>query len=118
MTLKSERLSGAGARAAAHAPSLPGGGRVTQRVRMVTPPYRRITGELAGLGRKMGAATVWRILHEAGIDPVPRRSGPSWCQFLRVQADAILACDFFHADTITLTRLYCLAIIEHANRPI
>jgi putative transposase len=66
----------------------------------------------------MGAATVWRILHEAGIDPVPRRSGPSWCQFLRVQADGILACDFFHADTITLTRLYCLAVVEHATRRI
>jgi putative transposase len=49
--------------------------------------YRRITGELADLGRKVGAATVWRILHQAGIDPVPRRSGPSWGQFLRAQAD-------------------------------
>jgi putative transposase len=78
--------------------------------------YRRITGELAGLGRKVGAATVWRILHKAGIDPVPRRSGPSWSQFLRTQAEGILACDFFHADTITLTRLYCFAVVEHASR--
>jgi putative transposase len=68
--------------------------------------YRRITGELAGLGRKVGAATVWQIPNKAGIDPVPRRSGPSWGQFLRTQAEGILACDFFHADTITLTRLY------------
>jgi putative transposase len=78
--------------------------------------YRRITGELAGLGRKVGAATVWRILRKAGIDPVPRRSGPSWGQFLRTQAEEILACDFFHADTITLTRLYCFAVVEHATR--
>src|SRR5450755_1436427 len=73
--------------------------------------YRRITGELAGLGRKVGAATVWRILHQAGIDPVPRRSGPSWSQFPRTQAEGILAGDFFPADTITLTRMYCFAVV-------
>jgi len=48
--------------------------------------YRRITGELAGLGQKVGAATVWRILRKAGIDPVPRRPGPGWGQFLQTQA--------------------------------
>ena len=61
--------------------------------------YRRIAGELAGLGRNVGASTVWRILHEAGIDPVPRRSGPSWGEFLRAQASGILACDFFQCAT-------------------
>ena len=78
--------------------------------------YRRITGELAGLGQKVGAVTVWQILRKAGIDPVPRRSGPSRGQFLRAQAEGILACDFFHTDTITLTRLYCFAAVEHATR--
>jgi putative transposase len=64
----------------------------------------------------VGPATVWRILRKAGIDPVPRRSGPSWGQFLRAQAEEILACDFFCADTITLTRLYCFAVVEHTTR--
>jgi putative transposase len=53
--------------------------------------YRRIHGELAGLGAKVAASTVWEILRNAGIDPAPRRSGPTWSQFLRSQAEAILA---------------------------
>ncbi len=78
--------------------------------------YRRIHGELAGLGYQIGASTVWTILHNAGIDPSPRRAGPSWTEFLRAQAHAILACDLFHVDTITLRRLYVFFVIEHANR--
>jgi putative transposase len=78
--------------------------------------YRRIAGELASLGQNIGAATVWRILRTAGIAPSPQRSGPSWGQFLRAQASGILACDFFHADTIALARLYCFAVVEHATR--
>jgi putative transposase len=67
--------------------------------------YRRIAGELAHRGRSIAPSTVWAILKKAGIDPVPRRSGPTWGEFLRVQADGILACDFFHVETITLARL-------------
>ena len=78
--------------------------------------YRRIHGELAGLGYQIGASTVWKILHHAGIDPTPRRAGPSWAQFLRAQAHGILACDLLHLDTITLHRLYVFFVIEHATR--
>jgi putative transposase len=78
--------------------------------------YRRIHGELAGLSYQIGASTVWKILHTAGIHPSPRRAGPSWSEFLRGQAHAILACDLFHLETITLRRLYAFFVIEHATR--
>jgi putative transposase len=78
--------------------------------------YRRIAGEIAKLGRKIAPTTVWAILKNAGIDPAPRRSGPTWSEFLRAQAEGILACDFFSAETITFARLYCFAVIEHATR--
>jgi putative transposase len=78
--------------------------------------YRRIHGELAGLGYQIGASTVWKLLNQAGIDPSPRRAGPSWSEFLHAQAHAILACDVFHLDTITLRRLYVFFVIEHATR--
>ena len=78
--------------------------------------YRRIAAELAGMGRKVGASTIWAILHRAGIDPCPRRSGPTWTEFLRAQTSGILACDFFSCDTVLLTRLSCLAVVEHATR--
>jgi putative transposase len=80
--------------------------------------YRRIHGELAGLGIKVAASTVWDILKKAGIDPAPRRTGPVWSQFLRSQAEAILACDFFTADLLDGTQAHVLAVIEHATRRI
>jgi putative transposase len=76
--------------------------------------YRRIHGELASLGYQIGAATVWKLLHAAGIDPAPRRAGPTWAQFLRAQAHAILAGDLFQLDTITPAPAVCL--LRHRAR--
>jgi len=59
---------------------------------------------------------VWQILHDAGIDPAPRRSGPTWRQFLTAQAEAILAVDFVSVDTILLRRIYVLVAVEHGSR--
>ena len=78
--------------------------------------YRRIQGELIGLGHRVAASTVWKILNSAGIDPAPLRSGPTWRQFLATQAHAILAVDFAHVDTVFLRRLYLLVVIEHGRR--
>ena len=72
--------------------------------------YRRIHGELTGLGYRIAASTVWSILKRAGIDPAPRRDGPSWRQFLQAQARGILATDLFCVDTLLLQRLYVLFV--------
>lgn len=66
----------------------------------------------------MAASTVWEILKEAGIDPAPERSSSTWADFLRAQADALLACDFLETVTLTGARMYVFAVIEHANRQI
>ncbi len=67
---------------------------------------------------KIAASTAWEILKSAGIGPAPRRTGPAWSLFLRSQAEAILACDFFTADLLDGTQAYVLAVIEHASRRI
>ncbi len=78
--------------------------------------YRRIHGELTGLGYKLAPSTVWQILKDAGIDPAPTRSGQTWRTFLETQATTILAADFFHVDTVFLCRLCVLFFIEHGTR--
>src|SRR5712691_7212578 len=78
--------------------------------------YRRIHGELAGLGIMMAPSTVWQILKSAGIDPAPRRDGPGWPEFLRSQAQGILALDFFTADLLNGAKAHVLAVIEHGTR--
>jgi len=80
--------------------------------------YRHIAGQIAGLGRKMSPATVWAILKKAGFDPTPRRSDPTWAQFLKAQTSGILACNFFSIETVMLARLYCFAVVEHATRQV
>jgi transposase InsO family protein len=78
--------------------------------------HRRVQGELVRLGHHIAASTIWQILHDAGIDPAPRRTGPTWKQFLTAQARGILATDFVHAGTVLLRRTYALIIIEHGTR--
>ncbi len=78
--------------------------------------HRRVRGELVRLGHQIAASTVWQILHDAGIDPAPRRSGPTWKQFLTAQARGIIAVDFVHVDTVLLRRVYALVVIEHGTR--
>ncbi|AUA15012.1 hypothetical protein CFP59_07196 [Streptomyces malaysiensis subsp. malaysiensis] len=80
--------------------------------------YRRLHGELLALGVKVAASTVWKILKDAGIDPAPDRSSSTRADFLRSQADALLACDFFETVTLSGARMYILVVIEHSSRRI
>ncbi len=112
------------------------GARLSRRGRSGLPPVRRtvrsvvlrlareneswgclwIHGELSGPGIIVAPSTVWQILKDAGIDPAPRRDVPGWAEFLRSQAQGILALDFFTADLLNGTKVYVLAVIEHDNR--
>jgi putative transposase len=78
--------------------------------------YRRIQGELVGVGIKLAASTVWTIVRAGGIEPAPNRSETSWADFLRQQAASILECDFLTVDTLFLKRFYVLFFIELATR--
>jgi hypothetical protein len=80
--------------------------------------YRRIHGELTALGIKVAASTVSEILKEHGVEPAPGRAQTTWATFLRSQADALLACDFFETRTLSGARLHVFAVIEHATRRI
>ena len=66
--------------------------------------YRRIQGELATMEVRLAPSSVWEILRRHGIGPSPRRSGPTWSEFLQAQATTMLACDFFTVDTVLLKR--------------
>ena len=78
--------------------------------------YLRIVGECRTLGVRVSASSVRRILRRHRLGPAPRRGGPSWTQFLRAQAGGLLACDFFTVETIGLTRLYVLFVVEVQRR--
>jgi transposase InsO family protein len=75
-----------------------------------------VHGELLVLGVKVATSTVWEILQDAGIDPAPDRASSTWAAFLRSQAEALLACDFFETATLSGAQMYVLAVIEHGSR--
>jgi hypothetical protein len=77
--------------------------------------YQRISGELAGIGVRVPPSTVRDILKHAGLDPAPRRNGPTWAQFLKAQAKGIIVCGLFHVDTVLFKRIYVLFFIEHVT---
>jgi hypothetical protein len=100
-------------------PSLPAGTvAVICRLATENPTwgYRRIHGELATMGISVRASMVWSILKRHGIEPAPRKTGPTWQAFLKAQASTMVACDFFHVDTVLLRRLYVPVFIDLHSR--
>ena len=80
--------------------------------------YKRIVGELKGLGIPVSATSVRKVLLEAGLQPAPQRTHSSWRAFLRAQASSMLACDFLTVETAFLQRIYVLFFISLATRRI
>ncbi|MDQ2815925.1 MAG: hypothetical protein M3Z75_29805 [Actinomycetota bacterium] len=78
--------------------------------------HRRVQGELVRFGHRIAASAVWQILHDAGIDPAPRRTRPAWKQFLTAQARGIIAAGFARVDTVLLRRVYALIVTGHGTR--
>ena len=116
--LAGRKYDTSGRRKPGRPPTVPSIARLVVRLAKENPlwGHRRIHGELAKLGITVAPSTVWQILHAAGIDPAPRRAGPTWRQFLAAQAAGILVVDFLHVDTVLLKRLYVLVFIEHGTR--
>ena len=92
--------------------------RLTLRLAAENPTwgYRRIHGELLGLGHTIAASTIWQILNNAGIEPAPTRSKVTWSEFLRPQA--AVACDFATVDTVLLRRFHLLFFIQIGSRSV
>ena len=78
--------------------------------------YERIVGELAGVGVRVSATTVAKILRQAGVSPAGARAQLSWRDFVRAHADSIIACDFFTDETLWLGRLYVFFFLEMSSR--
>jgi putative transposase len=78
--------------------------------------YRRIVGELKGIGIFVSATSVRKVLLAAGLPPAPERRQASWRSFLRAQAASVLACDFLTVETAFLQRIYILFFISLATR--